>query len=145
MIASEPLIHHRRHGGAGAVEGTVQIDIDDRCPIIVRHLAHGAVAGDSGVIHQDVEPLPLVEYFLDDARGFALLCDIALDQQALAANFGDLRGCTLGMLDLRSEVQRNLGPAARQFKRDRAPNAARSAGNECHAPGERCRLEVSVS
>ena len=49
------------------------------------------------------------------------------------------------MLGIRPEVQRHVRATAREFKRDRASNAARGTGHQRDLTGERCRLVISIS
>ena len=143
--APEPLIDHGRHRRAGAVKRAVQVDIDHRCPVVIGHLAHASIARDTGVVHQDVEALPFVEHFFDDARGLAFLGHVALNEQALDTQFADFVGGDFGLLGIRPEVQRHVRPAAREFKRDRPSYAARGPGHQCDLTGERSRLVISTS
>ncbi|KAF4531324.1 hypothetical protein B566_EDAN019431, partial [Ephemera danica] len=53
--AAEALFHHARHHLLGDVEHAVEVGVDDRVPVVRRHLQEHAVAGDAGVVHQHVD------------------------------------------------------------------------------------------
>ncbi len=60
-------------------------------------------------------------------------------------NFADFFGGAFGLLGIGPEVQRDIRPAARKFKRDRPSDAARCASHQSDLTGERSRVEVSIS
>jgi len=51
-----------------------------------------------------------LQHFFDDARGLAFLGHIALDQEALDADFADFIGRDVRLFDVGAEVQRNMAP-----------------------------------
>jgi hypothetical protein len=83
------------------------------------------VARDAGVIHQNVEALPLLEYLLHDAASILLTADVTPQYQALHAKRANFLGNTLGVSGVSSVIDCDVGAAVGQFQRDRPANAAK--------------------
>ncbi len=106
-------------------------------PILAGHLAQRMVPGNAGVVHQDVEALPLVEHLIDDPLGFAPLGDVALNHHAPDTQIADLLGDRLGIACIGAEVDGNRGAlTVRQLQSDGAADAARSSSDQRHPSGE---------
>nr|GFD60160.1 hypothetical protein [Tanacetum cinerariifolium] len=52
---AEPRFHHRLGGGADQAEGGLKVDADHLIPLVVLHPHRQIVAGDAGVVDEDVE------------------------------------------------------------------------------------------
>ena len=55
MMRPQPLLDHVGHHLLGDVEQLVQVGVDDRVPVVARHLEEHAVARDAGVVDQHVD------------------------------------------------------------------------------------------
>ncbi len=55
-----------RRGGPGEQKRPAQVGVDHLVPLLVLHARNQRVAGDAGIVHQDIEPLPFAEHLLDD-------------------------------------------------------------------------------
>ena len=52
-------------GGPRGVEAPLEVHVDDRVPVFLRHLVEDGVAQDPGVVHDDVDPPETVDRLLD--------------------------------------------------------------------------------
>src|SRR4029453_16897402 len=68
------------------------VGADDPVPVLGRHLAHGAVDGDAGVVDQDVELAVLVQHLADDPLAVGGHADVALVDGGPLVGGGELLG-----------------------------------------------------
>src|SRR3990172_3582295 len=63
------LLHHRGSGGAGAQELRLEVHPEYVVPVFLAHLYQPSVAGDPGVVDEDVDPTEGIEGPCDQGRG----------------------------------------------------------------------------
>src|SRR5574340_1649295 len=81
-----------RDAEAHAVQDAVQVNPDDLVPVLDIDLARGrALAADSGVVHQDMEPAECFDGLSDGGLDVRDLCDVALHEDRRAAGLLDHR------------------------------------------------------
>src|SRR5436309_9071114 len=85
-----PLLAHAAGGVPGAVEGALQVDGDDRVPLLLAHVEDHAVAQDAGAGDERIEAAPGLERRADDARGAVPGGDRLGVGDGLAAGAADL-------------------------------------------------------
>jgi len=122
--------------GLGHKEGAGQVDRDDLLPVLVGHLGHGPVDGDTGVVDEDVDPAVLLFHLAQHPAAVIGVADVALvngDPQVwvLRANVGQelLRG-----LVVVPEAGRDVRALVGQFMADGGADTAGAAGDKCHPP-----------
>src|SRR6058998_3307920 len=133
-----PLLAHAAGGVPGAVEGALQVDGDDRVPLLLAHVEDHPVAQDAGVVHQDVDRAELLDRRLDDALGGREVGDaVGVGDRPPAAGadrlhhfVGDApRGAAA--VDLGAEVvDDHRGPLGREQLGDGAADAAPRARDD---------------
>ena len=77
--AAEARRHHTRPDRPDQVEGTGQIDVEHRPPLIVGHFGDAAVAGDAGIVDQQIHPRPQAVQRRRHRRGFGDVDGMRLD------------------------------------------------------------------
>ena len=110
------------------VEDAVHIDADHVGPLVVAHLVEEAVAGDAGVVDQDVDGAELILDLLHGAGAVVETADIALDHHDVQ-RIGD----GLGRLVVSGIAGGDLEPVLVQALNDRLADAPGPARYESHA------------
>ena len=62
---------------AAAAHGTGQVGLDDRVPVLVRHTHDQRIAGNPGVVHQDVDAAEPSHRVCDDALHIGIGSNVA--------------------------------------------------------------------
>ena len=113
----------------GRQEVTAQVHLDDRVPLLHRHLRDGAVAQDPGVVDQRVQPAPGVDGPRHQGPRRVVLGAVAGVQHGLAAGRRDLVDDGLPGLGVQL-VDHHPGTLAGQLERLAAADAAACAGDD---------------
>ncbi len=112
------------------VEVALEVDVDDRVPLLLGHLPDDAVPGDAGVADQNVEAAERLEHPRHHGLGVGVARHVGLDRQTLATQLLDLGHDRLGLVVVASVVDRHVGALARQLERDRPADAEAAAGDD---------------
>ena len=133
-VSAALLLAEMRHGGAGDIEGAIQMHLDHRVPFLDRHVVEHAVAQDAGVVHHHVDAAEIVDRVLHHLLGVFPACHAAGvgDRAAGAVRLGDLGNDALrraGIAALTGHraadvVDHDLGAVGGQFQRRGAPDPA---------------------
>jgi hypothetical protein len=101
----------------------LEVDGDDRVPLLLGHVEEHAVAQNSGVVDEDVQPAVTVERAADDLLRRLEARDVVVARDRLAARGDDLVHDLLG----RSRV----GSLARERAAEVVDDHARARAREC--------------
>src|SRR3990172_2178459 len=82
---------HVTHGGLGAGEGGLEVGSQDVVPVGLRHRQDQTVAGDPGIVNQNVEVAFALDGGLDQRFGLGEIPDVGLASGRLPTGGGDLR------------------------------------------------------
>jgi hypothetical protein len=119
---------HVPPGGLQAVEDAMQVHADDRVPVLPCEVRERCLAGDPGVVHQQIERPVLVDDGVEEPR----------DRRAI----GDVEGSLChgpGARRARLEIAGDHRPAvACEPCRDRLADAAGSPGHDGHPRLDHC-------
>jgi hypothetical protein len=130
--ASEALRdHHRRRGGEAVIDA-VQVRVDDVQPVAVRHLAQRPVAGDAGVVDEDIEPSARLDHTTHHGARLLDVAHVGLHEHAPAAEALDLRRDGRGVAIVGAVVDRDLRALASEREPDCPADAARGARDGRH-------------
>ena len=119
---------HPFDDGARAVEAGGKVGPDDVVPVVVRHPVHGAVAGDAGVVDQDVDG---AEVGFDLRHAIPDRLEIA-DVELVDPDAGAV-GKFLRPLVVAAIIRRHLAAGLHQRDGDRLADATGSARDQCYA------------
>ncbi len=129
--APRALPHHRTHGGLGHEERAAEIQVDDRVPVLGAHAHEQVVAGDAGVVHEDLETAAAeFECGFHDVLGLAVDGDVPLDKRRLTPALLDKTLGLRGGLSVSLVVDGDAGAVACEPDRGGAPDPAARAGDE---------------
>ena len=130
------LLDHRALDGLDEIEGALEIRIDDHVPILLGH-AHGkAIAGEAGVVDQDVDAGEIGEDLLDERLHGGVVGDVhgvGLGQAGVLRV--DLIGGALG-IRLRAGNHGHARAFAGEAQGDGVADAAAGAGDDGDLIGE---------
>src|SRR3546814_7269804 len=65
------------------MKGPLENGVDHRIPVFFRHLGQILVAGETGIVHQDINAAPFLHYGIDAGLYLILVTDIALNSHGL--------------------------------------------------------------
>ncbi len=124
------------HPGAdrpGEEERPLEVRVDDVVPGLVFHAEHQAVASDSGIVDQDIDPLEFRLNFVDDPLDVGRIGDIG------GITVGGPPGVSDGLEGRFQPVEaachaRDRRPARRQSDRDRLADATRCTRDQRDPP-----------
>ncbi len=118
----------------GAVVHRVQVDLDDRRPLVRGHLAQGVVTGDAGAVDQDVDRAALGLHFGQGRLGRRVVCDITFRHCDFDA-FGPHGRRPLVRGRIAGELEGGNGLAAAGVQRfdDGGADGSHAPGNQCDA------------
>ena len=120
------------HNVLGAEEGSPQVYFQHPVPVVRGHAQQQAVAGDSGVVDQDVYAAPLVNNLLYQGFGFPLFGYVPSHHRRLAAGLDngvyDLEGGFSGGL----VIHRNPGSLLGQPAGNHRSYPPRGPRHQCH-------------
>jgi len=119
-----------------------QVDRHHLVPILKRHVQEGAFALDAGIVHQDVDRAKLPKHPGEHRFDLALLADVRVHRDGLAARGFDVGHNSLGGLPLGSVVDDNRCARRSQTPRHRFADARARARNEGAATGQRLNRRV---
>jgi hypothetical protein len=131
------LLPHGHGGRPHGVVGALEVDGDDRVPLVLRHVEDHPVAEDACHVHEDVDASPALDHLLHHGRGLLGVGHVARVRLRLPAALPDL-GHHLGgrarvetlARQARSQVV-DHHPRARLGERDRdAPTDASSCSRD---------------
>src|SRR5215469_16517344 len=127
--SSPAALEHAVDDLLGDVEERVEIGLDDRVPGIVGHLLEGAVAGDTRIVHEDVDGTDLCACHFEGTLRRVPVGDVALGSVDIAA--GSAHVCEPALLARRAWAAPgdDRDPIPAQAPADRRPDAAHSSGN----------------
>jgi hypothetical protein len=129
-----PALGHVTEGGLGEEEGAGQVHVEDLEPVIVRHLEHGLVAGDAGVVDEDVRAPVGLDHLLDGAAAIPRLAHVALvDAHRGGVGAGEGVAKFSRGLVIAGITRGEHGALAGQAAADRGADAAGAARDEGHA------------
>ncbi len=115
----------------------IEVDVDHRVPEVAAHLRQGLVAGDPGVVHDNIDALrQRVHQLLPGVRG-ADVEGHGTTAEARGEAFEGLPG-------RRHVEQHHFRAVARQGFRDGRANAAGGAGDQCALAGQRLAPVVDL-
>ncbi len=131
--------------GGGVVQRTeraLEVDVDDRVPLLLGHVDDHPVAQDPGVVDEDVELAEVVDRLLDQLARGGEVGDVGAVDDRLAPECLDLPHDVVGRtlvgarpVALRAEVvDDDLRALTRQMKRVLATDPAPSAGDDRNLP-----------
>jgi hypothetical protein len=103
------------------VEDPAEVRVDHDPPVLVRHARNQSVAGDTGVVDQDVE----VSGRSDECVGLLRVGDVRLD--GAGARFLRYR---FSLVSARAVAERDVRAGTRELEGDRTPDAPRPARDE---------------
>src|SRR5690606_25319469 len=126
---SEAAVAHSVDHRPAHVEAGPEIGVDHRLPVVDTHPVHGGVAGDTGIVDQDIDR-PQVG--LDPLHAFAAGLEIA-HIPPIGGDAGTRREF-LRPLFVPGIVCRYGVACVLQGGADRLADAASPAGHKCHAP-----------
>jgi hypothetical protein len=118
-----------------------QVGAQHIVPVRALHRHHQPVAGDAGVVHQDLDLAEALEHRFGAGLDRLLAGYIQRKRRRLAAGRLNLRHC-LGQLDLIPRRQRHGGASPRQFQRARPPDSLRSAGHQRNSSLQICHMSL---
>ncbi|VWX50171.1 hypothetical protein NOVOSPHI9U_260204 [Novosphingobium sp. 9U] len=122
-------------------ERTLQVNLDDAVPLVLAHVHEHAIAQDTGVVDQDVEPTEGIDRLLHHLLRIAPVGDIGRVHRRLAAHRLDRRddflrrrlvGTFAGGAGTEI-IDDNLGALFGQLERMRASETSSGARNDCDA------------
>ena len=115
-----------------------QVGVDYVVPVGALHAHDQLIAGDAGIVDQNVDLAEARDHGLRDGLDLLFIADVELERRRLAAFAVDLVGQLLQLL-LIAGAQRHLRARLGQHQRARAANALRRSGyqrdpafNSCH-------------
>ena len=119
-------------------ERALEVDLDDRVPLLLGHVHEHAVAQDAGVVDEHVEAAERLDGGVDEALGALPVGDVVAVGDGLAAHRLDLvddvlrrAGRLTRAVHLAAEVvHHDLGPVRRQHQRVLAADAPARAGHD---------------
>src|SRR5690606_28390572 len=100
--AAEAALHHGPGGSAAGDEGALEVHADDLVELLIAHAHQQVVAGDAGVVDEDVEPAVLGGDLFDRRAEGGAVADI---------NGRDTRGSSCGLDGGLEVVERGFGAA----------------------------------
>src|SRR5690606_23691398 len=102
------------------------VDIDHHVPEFLRHAAHGLVAGDTGIVHDDVEAAVFLRCVGNDFRG------VSGGNVGFQCNAANACGHLLEVVGHRRDIQHDdLGAVACQYFGNGRADTACGAGHQC--------------
>ena len=120
-----PPVRRREPSGH---EVTLQVDVDDRVPLLLGHRHEHAVAQDAGVVHEHVEASEGVDGGAHQRLATGPAGDVVVRRDGFASAGADLLGRLLG--DLTEIVDDDLGTLGREESRVLAPEAPTGARDD---------------
>src|SRR5690606_1427766 len=115
----------------------------DRLPLFVRQPPDRTIAGDAGVVHQDVQAAQLLDGPLHEAFDGGRVADVAPLAMHADPQLSDLAGGPLGRFGefavavVVEKVEGDVGTVAGELEGDRAADAGGAAGDDHAPPAER--------
>jgi len=128
--AAGALAKHRTDGGLGDEEDALEVGGEDVVPVLLAHAHDERVAGDAGVVDDDIEAAEALEGGLDGGGGALGGGDIGLqdlDADATAGEFG-LGGASGLLITAVGEEEIEAIPG--EALRNREADAARATGDD---------------
>ncbi|MFM1944052.1 MAG: hypothetical protein RI897_3034 [Verrucomicrobiota bacterium] len=113
--------------GAGAEEAAFEVGIDDRVPVFVAHAHEEAVAGDAGVIDEDIDAAPFLEDGFGGLLDVGCVGDVGGDGEAASAGFGDFLGGFFGVGGSAGDAG-DVGTFGGEFEGDGLADASAGSG-----------------
>ena len=108
-----------------------QVHLEDEVELLVGHVEQHLVAGDAGVVDDDVEPAELLGGRLQHGLGGGALPHVTGDDERLDADLADLLGCLLGRAG--QVVEDHVGAGSGEGERFRATEPGTGTGDDCDA------------
>ena len=117
---------HATQRGTDEAKAGGEVDVEHRLPILVAHAHRETVAGDAGIVDEDVELAERGLALADEALGFVGSGKIGGEDVAAFAELGGQRRARR----LRVPASITVAPWRVQRAGDRAADAARRTGDE---------------
>ena len=124
---------HPAQCGARQPEGGGQIDVDDRLPILVAQPQRDVVAGNPGIVDEDIDPAHRRLGLAQQAVGRRRVGEIG--RHDTCARFASSSASAASAAS-RVPASATAGPLTMQGPRDRAADAARGAGHQSGLSGQ---------
>ncbi len=135
--APAPFDHAAQHR-LGDEEGALEVHRHDRVPLVLVHEQQDVVAGDAGVVDEDVHRAESLLHGRGRFLGFSFLGDVGLvEAGGQAGGLFDLLGRLRAVVGHVHDA--DLGPLRRQLQRDGLADPPGAAGDEGHLAFERPR------
>ena len=112
----------------------VEVRAQHRRPLVVRHLEEQPLAGDAGVVDEDVEAARALDDRVDQTGRLRTVAHVGLVHEGMPAVRLDRAERVLGALVLLAVVDADGRARARQPLRDRAADAARGTRDQRNPP-----------
>ena len=129
---------HQRDGRLRRLPGAEEVDVHRRVEVLGALLDGGSRSLEAacGVVHEDVEPAPLLDAREEGGDGLTI-ADVGAKGLRLDACRAAVGGGRLGGLRVARVVDQHVAALGREAERDRAPDPARTAEHHRALAGER--------
>ncbi len=136
---------HRPQDRLRRVEGAEEVHLEHGAPLVEAHPHDQVVAGDAGVVDQDVEPAEGLDRARDERGSRLRVRHVALDPEAAPAQRLHVAAGRLRGLDRPTVEERDVGALPGQPQHDGAPDAARPAGDDGGLVGQIDHADTSLA
>ena len=130
MIRPPAGLHHRPGGGAGEEERAAQVDVDHRVPLLVLHADDHVVAGDAGIVDQDVQPTPQLDDLVDHLVDAVAMGHVAGDRLGRCRRRRWMAATVSARLSALMSMQATLAPAAARIDGDAPAQSPAGPGHQ---------------
>src|SRR6185312_10018208 len=130
--AAPATLHHAARRCADRDEGAAQIRVDDRVPVVVLDAHQEVVARESGVVYENVDSAKRRLHIRHESCNCRNIADVRGEATRAAADLRCNRLTALQVTPHDSHARSALGERIR----DRTPDAARAASDQCVSPGK---------
>ena len=136
---ARPAPHHVARRRARHAERRLQVQLEHRRQVLVRHREQQRVAGDPGVVHEDLDAVALGRHALDERLGLLGRLQVGLVQRRAAAVPRDGVHERRARVAVAVAVDGDEAALGGERARDRAAQLARAAGHQRGATVGVCR------
>ena len=127
---------HLRQRGLTEEERAREVDLEHAMPVVVGHLQHRVIAGDPGVVDEDVEASVLLDHLPDDAPAVFGKADVAAVDAGLHAVRLDRLAGLRDLVLVAAVAGGDRGALLGERQADRGADAATAAGDERDPAGQ---------
>jgi hypothetical protein len=136
MIRPALGLEHRADGGLDHVEGAEEVDLQDLLPVVDRHAHDQVIAGDAGIVDEDVDLAERLEGGGDGLHARFRIGHVGRDVDGLPTESLDLGHGGFGDFLASHVHEGDVATLSRELQADCLAYAAGSARDESGLTGE---------